>query len=44
MEVVAEFLVKAISISKRIQDKVGKQLKDFLPALEEDQEIKEVAE
>lgn len=44
MEKVAEFLLKGIEISKRIQTKVGKQLKDFLPALDEDEEIKEVAE
>ena len=44
MEKVAEFLLKGIEISKRIQAKVGKQLKDFLPALDEDEEIKAVAE
>lgn len=44
MEVVAGFLLRGIEISKRIQGKVGKQLKDFLPALDEDAEIKQVAE
>jgi len=32
-----------LAISLRIQSKVGKQLKDFLPELENDEEIKEVA-
>lgn len=44
MEIVAEFLLKGIEISQRIQAKAGKQLKDFLPALEEDEEIKAVGE
>lgn len=44
MEVIAEFLVRSIAIAKRIQDKVGKQLKDFLPALHEDEEPKKIAE
>ena len=39
MEVIVDFLMKGIEIAKRIQDKVGKQLKDFIPAIEEDQEI-----
>ena len=44
MEVIAEFLIRGIQISKRIQTQVGKQLKDFLPALELDEEIKLVGE
>lgn len=44
MATVAELLLKGIDIAKRIQAKVGKQLKDFLPALDEDEEIKEYAE
>jgi len=44
MVVVAQFLIKGIEISKRIQDKVGKMIKDFTPAVEEDEEIKEFAE
>jgi len=44
MEVIAQFLLRAIAISKRIQGAVGKQLKDFLPALETDEEIKQVGE
>ncbi len=44
MEVIAQFLLRAISISKRIQGQVGKQLKDFLPALDADEEIKQVGE
>ena len=41
-EVVAAFLLRGIAIAKRIQEKVGKQLKDFIPAIEEDDEIKQV--
>jgi len=44
MEVIASFLVKGIAIAKRIQGQVGKQLKDFLPALDTDEELKAVAE
>lgn len=44
MEIIADFLIKGIAISKRVQEKVGKQLKDFLPELENDSEIKEIAE
>jgi glycine hydroxymethyltransferase len=44
MEVIAQFLLRAIAISKRIQGAVGKQLKDFLPALDSDEEIKQVSE
>ena len=44
MEVIAGFLLRAIAISKRIQGVVGKQLKDFLPAIESDEEIKQVGE
>jgi glycine hydroxymethyltransferase len=44
MAVIAEFLVRGIQISKRIQATVGKQLKDFLPAIEADEEIKQVGE
>lgn len=44
MEIIAEFLMKGIEISKKIQDKVGKQLKDFIPAIETEEEIKVVAE
>ena len=44
MEVIAGFLLRAIAIAKRIQGSVGKQLKDFLPALDADEEIKAVGE
>ncbi len=43
MEIIAGFLIRAIAIAKRIQSSAGKQLKDFLPALEADEEIKQVA-
>jgi glycine hydroxymethyltransferase len=44
MEVISGFLLRAIAIAKRIQGSVGKQLKDFLPALDADEEIKQVGE
>ncbi len=44
MEVVADFLLKGIEVAKRVQSQVGKQLKDFLPALENDEELKKLAE
>ena len=44
MEVIADFLIKGIEIAKRVQDKVGKQLKDFIPALEDDEEIVRLSE
>jgi len=39
MEILADFLCKAVKISLRIQDKVGKRLVDFTAALEGDQEL-----
>lgn len=44
METIAEYLLRGIEISKRIQEKVGKQLKDFIPAIADDEEVKKVAE
>ena len=44
MEIIADFLMKGIAVAKRIQEKSGKQLKDFLPALDEDVELKELSE
>lgn len=41
MEVIADFLVKSIAISKRIQESHGKKLVDFNKGAEEDSEIKE---
>ena len=41
MEVVASFLVKAVSISQRIQEKAGKKLVDFIEHLNDDEEMKE---
>ena len=43
MEIVAGFLLKAIEISKRIQETSGKKLVDFVAALETDEELKKVA-
>jgi glycine hydroxymethyltransferase len=34
MDIIAEYLVRAIQIGKNIQVKVGKQLKDFIPAID----------
>lgn len=44
MEVIADFLLRAVAIAKKIQGQVGKQLKDFLPALDQDEEIKALGE
>jgi len=43
METIATFLVKSIEISKRIQEKSGKKLVDFVPAVEQDEEVKQLA-
>ena len=40
MVTVVGFIDRVVKICKRVQDKVGKQLKDFNPALENDEEIK----
>eukprot|EP00732_Lithocolla_globosa_P004440 Lithocolla_globosa_v1_NODE_4098_length_1511_cov_47.152473.p1 type:complete len:472 gc:universal NODE_4098_length_1511_cov_47.152473:1428-13(-) len=42
-ETVAEFLHRAVEISKKIQEKSGKKLVDFLAALDGNAEIKELA-
>ena len=39
MEQVALYLLKALEISKRIQNKSGKKLADFVEAIEDDEEI-----
>lgn len=44
MEVIGDFLIQGIEISKKIQEKAGKQLKDFLPAIENDEELKALGE
>ena len=40
---IADYLMQSISISKRIQEKSGKMLKDFVLHLADDEEIKEIA-
>jgi len=42
MDVVAGFLSKAVEISKRVQEKAGKKLVDFVAHLNEDDELKQV--
>lgn len=44
MEVVGAFLVRAILLAKKIQEKTGKKLVDFVAALDEDEEVKAMAE
>lgn len=39
MQIIADFLGRAVAIAKRIQDKVGKKLTDFNAALDNDDEI-----
>ena len=43
-EKIGEFLIKSVEVAKRIQDKSGKALKDFLPAVEADEELKKLSE
>lgn len=40
MEKVAEFLHRGMQIALNVQEKVGKKLADFLPALENNEELK----
>jgi glycine hydroxymethyltransferase len=42
MEKIADFIDRVIKICIRVQEKSGKNLKDFLPALEKDEELIEV--
>jgi glycine hydroxymethyltransferase len=44
MDKVADFCVKTIAISKRIQEKAGKKLVDFVANLENDEELKACGE
>ena len=44
MEVIAGFLLRGVEIAKKIQERVGKQLKDFIPAIESDEDIKKLGE
>ena len=44
MDVIAEFLVKSIAISKRVQEKAGKKLVDFVAHLNEDEELNKTGE
>ena len=44
METIATFLLKSIDISKRVQEKAGKKLVDFVAHLNEDEELKTVGE
>jgi len=44
MEVIGKYLLKSIEISKRIQEKSGKKLVDFVNVLHTDEEVKAVSE
>lgn len=44
MEIIASFLVRAVAISLRIQEKAGKKLTDFIDQVSTDEEIKQVGE
>ena len=43
-ERIAGYLIKAVAISKRIQDASGKKLVDFIAAIETDEEAKTVGD
>ncbi len=44
MDKIAGWCVKAITISKRLQETSGKKLTDFIEAIHADAEIKELSE
>jgi glycine hydroxymethyltransferase len=44
MEIIASFLVKAVDISLRVQEKAGKKLTDFIDHLAADEELKQVGD
>lgn len=44
MKKIAGFCLKAIEISKRVQEKSGKKLEDFLRLIPEDEEVPKLAE
>lgn len=43
METLADYLVQCIAISKRVQEKSGKKLVDFVAALKDDEELNEAS-
>ena len=42
MEKIADFCLRSIKVSLRVQEKSGKKLVDFAKALETDEEVKEM--
>ena len=42
-ETIADYCIKSIEIAKRIQEKTGKKLVDFVKAIESDEETQEIA-
>lgn len=44
MEIVAEFLIRAVKIALEIQEKSGKKLVDFVAAMEQSEDVKKMAE
>ncbi len=44
MEIIVDFMLKAVEIGKAIQEKSGKQLKDFVVELEKNEECPKIAE
>jgi len=44
MEKIADFIDRVIKVCVRIQQNAGKQLKDFTPALEKDEELHQIRE
>ena len=43
METVADYLVQSVAMAKRIQEKSGKKLVDFVAALDGDEELQQTA-
>lgn len=44
MKTIVDYCIKAAHITKRIQDKSGKKLEDFIKLMPEDEEIKQLGE
>jgi glycine hydroxymethyltransferase len=44
MKKIAGFCIKAIEITKRVQEKSGKKLEDFIKMIPEDEEVPKLAE
>ena len=44
METIVDLIDKVLKVCIRVQEKAGKNLKEFVPALENDEELKNIRE